>query len=124
MAAAIVVGFVLVGISITLIVSWGLTKTLLKGVPSTFTLELPPYRKPQLGRILVRSFMDRTLFVLGRAVMVAAPAWLDSMGSANIGINGIILLDYVANFLDPFAGLIGLDGLSYWPLSWDYPPMK
>jgi len=110
-AAAIVVGLVLVGISITLLVSWGLTKTVLKGVPSTFTLELPPYRKPQLGRILVRSFIDRTLFVLGRAVMVAAPAGLIVWVFANIGINGINLIDYVANFLNPFAVLIGLDGV-------------
>lgn len=110
-AAAIVVGLVLVGISITLLVSWGLTKTVLKGVPSTFTLELPPYRKPQLGRILVRSFIDRTLFVLGRAVMVAAPAGLIVWVFANMGINGINLIDYVANFLNPFAVLIGLDGV-------------
>lgn len=110
-AAAIVVGLVLVGISVTLLVSWGLSKTVLRGVPSTFTLELPPYRKPQIGKILVRSFIDRTLFVLGRAVLVAAPAGLVVWIFANVGINGISLIDYVANFLDPFAILLGLDGV-------------
>lgn len=110
-AAAIVVGLVLVGISITLLVSWGLSKTVLKGVPSTFTLELPPYRKPQLGRILVRSFMDRTLFVLGRAVMVAAPAGAVVWVFANVGINDISLINHISDFLNPFAILIGLDGV-------------
>src|SRR5690554_2050844 len=110
-AAAIVVGLVLAGIIITLVVSWGLSRTVLKGVPSTFTLELPPYRKPQLGRILIRSFMDRTLFVLGRAVMVAAPAGLVVWIFANTGINGINLIDYAAGLLNPFAVLIGLDGV-------------
>ncbi|MFW6022289.1 MAG: nucleoside recognition domain-containing protein [Halanaerobiaceae bacterium] len=110
-AAAIVVALVLVGISITLLVSWGLSRTILKGVPSTFTLELPPYRKPQVGKILIRSFIDRTLFVLGRAVIVAAPAGLVVWIFANVGINGVSLIDYVANFLDPFAILIGLDGI-------------
>ncbi len=109
-AAAVVVGLVLAGIIITLLVSWGLSKTVLKGVPSSFTLELPPYRKPQLGKILIRSFIDRTLFVLSRAVMVAAPAGLVVWVFANTGINGISLIDYVANFLNPFAVLIGLDG--------------
>lgn len=109
-AAAIVVGLILIGISITLFVSWGLSKTVLKGVPSSFTLELPPYRKPQIGKILVRSFFDRTLFVLGRAVMVAAPAGAVVWIFANTYINDISLINYVANFLDPFALLIGLDG--------------
>lgn len=109
-AAAVVVGLVLVGIVITLLVSWLLSKTVLKGVPSTFTLELPPYRKPQIGKILIRSFIDRTLFVLGRAVIVAAPAGAVVWIFANIGINGVSLIDYVANFLNPFAVLIGLDG--------------
>ncbi|MFP4015453.1 MAG: nucleoside recognition domain-containing protein [Halanaerobiales bacterium] len=110
-ATGVVVGLVLIGIAITLLVSWGLSKTVLKGVPSSFTLELPPYRKPQIGRILIRSFIDRTLFVLGRAVIVAAPAGLFVWIFANVGINGVSLIDYVANFLNPFAVLIGLDGI-------------
>ena len=79
-------------------------------MPSSFVLELPPYRKPQFGKILVRSIFDRTLFVLGRAISVAAPAGLVIWLFANIGFNGQSLLDLVANFLNPFANLIGLDG--------------
>lgn len=109
-ASIVVVGLVLAGISITLLISWVLSRTVLKGVPSSFTLELPPYRKPQIGRILIRSFLDRTLFVLSRAVMVAAPAGAVVWIFANIGIDGVSLIDYVANFLNPFAILIGLDG--------------
>jgi ferrous iron transport protein B len=109
-ATAVVVGLVLLGIGITLLVSWGLSRTILKGIPSSFTLELPPYRKPQIGRILVRSFLDRTLFVLGRAITVAAPAGAIVWLFANTGINGVSLIDYLANLLDPFAVLIGLDG--------------
>ncbi|PRX35522.1 ferrous iron transport protein B [Orenia metallireducens] len=111
LAAGIVVLLVLIGIAITLLVSWILSKTILKGIPSSFTLELPPYRKPQIGRVLVRSFIDRTLFVLWRAIVVAAPAggivWL----LANNTIGGVSIIDYVANLIDPFATLIGLDGV-------------
>ena len=71
--AAIVAGVVVFGILVTLLVSWALSKTLLKGIPSTFTLELPPYRLPKIGSLLIRSVLDRTLFVLTRAVAVAAP---------------------------------------------------
>ena len=94
----------------TFIISKILSKTILKGLPSTFTLELPPYRKPQLGKILVRSIFDRTLFVLGRAISTAAPAGIVIWILANIGINGCSLLQYIANFLNPFAQLMGLDG--------------
>ncbi len=110
-ATGVVVGIVLVGIAITLLVSWLLSRTLLKGVPSSFTLELPPYRKPQIGKVLVRSFIDRTLFVLGRAVMVAAPAGVVVWIFANIGLYGESLITLVSNFLDPVAMLIGLDGI-------------
>ena len=79
-------------------------------MPSSFVLELPPYRKPQFGKILVRSIFDRTLFVLGRAISVAAPAGLVIWLFANIGIHGESLLDLIANFLNPFASLMGLDG--------------
>ena len=102
--------FILFGIMMTLFVSKLLSKTILKGVPSSFTLELPPYRSPQLGKILVRSVMDRTLFVLGRAVSVAIPAGLIIWGMANIDIAGVSVLNHCAGFLDPFARLIGMDG--------------
>lgn len=103
-------GIVLLGIFMTLLVSKILSKTILKGLPSSFTLELPPYRKPQIGRIIVRSILDRTLFVLGRAIAVAAPAGLVIWLMANITVGDISLLTYTANFLDPFAKLIGMDG--------------
>lgn len=101
---------ILLGIFLTLGVSKLLSKTILKGVPSSFILELPPYRKPQIGKVLVRSVLDRTLFVLGRAVSVAAPAGIMIWLFANISISGVSVLTYVANFLDPFAKLMGLDG--------------
>lgn len=107
MAVIIVIIF---GIFLTLIISKILSNTILKGIPSSMVLELPPYRKPQFGKILVRSILDRTLFVLGRAVVVAAPAGLVIWLLANIGINGQSLLLIIANFLDPFAKLMGLDG--------------
>ncbi len=88
-----------------------LSKTLLKGVPSSFTLELPPYRRPQIAKTLVRSVFDRTLFVLGRAAAVAAPAGLIIWLAANIEVAGASVLAYCAEFLDPFARLMGLDGV-------------
>ena len=87
-----------------------LSKTVLKGVPSSFMLELPPYRKPQIGKVLVRSIFDRTLFVLGRAISIAAPAGIVIWLLANIHIQDASILTYVANFFDPFAKLMGLDG--------------
>ncbi len=101
---------ILLGIFLTLLISKILSKTLLKGAPSSFILELPPYRKPQIGKIIVRSLFDRTLFVLARAVSVAAPIGIVIWLFANINIGGLSLLSYVANFLDPFAKLLGLDG--------------
>ncbi|AQS60596.1 iron transporter FeoB [Desulforamulus ferrireducens] len=109
-ATFIVVGVVLLGIVMTLLVSWLLSKTLLKGVPSSFTLELPPYRKPQVGKIIVRSIFDRTLFVLGRAVCMAAPAGAITWLLANIYVDNLSILAHCANFLNPFGQLIGLDG--------------
>jgi ferrous iron transport protein B len=109
-AAASVLGIIVLGVMITLFISKLLSGTILKGLPSSFALELPPYRKPQLGKILIRSLLDRTLFVLGRAVMVAAPAGLVIWIMANITVDSVSLLDHSAGFLDPFARLIGLDG--------------
>ncbi len=107
---AVITCVIILGVITTLFISRLLSKTILKGLPSSFTLELPPFRKPQIGRVLVRSMLDRTLFVLGRAVTVAAPAGLFIWLMANIDIKGITLLDYGADFLQPFAALLGLDG--------------
>jgi ferrous iron transport protein B len=101
---------IIFGIFLTLVISKILSKTILKGMPSSMILELPPYRKPQFGKILVRSIFDRTLFVLGRAISVAAPAGLVIWLMANVGIDGQSLLSIIANFLNPFAKLMGLDG--------------
>ena len=99
-----------IGIAFTFLVSYILSKTILKGKPDCTILELPPYRKPQIGKILVHSLIDRTLFVLGRALSVAIPAGIIIWILANIQISDISLLTYIANFFDPFAKLMGLDG--------------
>lgn len=104
-------GVILLGIALTFLVSRILSGTVLKGIPSSFTLELPPYRKPQIGKVIVRSFMDRTLFVLGRAVAVAAPAGLIIWLLANLTWGDQSLLAHCSAFLDPFARLLGLDGV-------------
>lgn len=104
-------GIVLLGIIATLLVSRLLSKTILKGIPSSFALELPPYRAPQVGKVIVRSIFDRTLFVLGRAVTVAAPAGIIIWLMANLIIGDTSLLMHCANFLDPFASLFGMDGV-------------
>jgi ferrous iron transport protein B len=101
---------IVLGVVMTLLISKLLSKTILKGLPSAFTLELPPYRKPQIGRVVVRSIFDRTLFVLRRAVIVAAPAGLIIWLMANIHVGGLSILSSCAGFLDPFGRLLGLDG--------------
>lgn len=105
-----VIFVILLGIFLTLLISKILSKTILKGMPSSFVLELPPYRKPQFSKVFIRSIFDRTLFVLGRAVSVAAPAGLVIWLFANIGFQDMSLLDIIANFLTPLANLMGLDG--------------
>lgn len=110
LATFAVLSVVLLGIIMTLFISRILSKTILKGVPSSFILELPPYRKPQIGKILVRSLLDRTLFVLGRAITVAAPTGIIIWILANIQLYDLSLLTHIANFFDPFAKLMGLDG--------------
>ena len=102
---------IVLGVGATFAVTKLLSQTFLKGVPSSFTLELPPYRKPQIGRVIVRSIFDRTLFVLGRAVSVAAPAGLLIWIMANVTIGEASILNHCACFLDPFARLMGLDGV-------------
>ncbi len=111
LSAAILSGVIILGIFMTLVISKLLSITILKGVPSSFTLELPPYRRPQIGKVLLRSVLDRTLFVLGRAVAVAAPAGLVIWCMANITIGDATLLAHCSGFLDPFARLMGLDGV-------------
>ncbi len=131
-AAACLTLIILLGVFATLGASWFLSHTLLKGVPSSFTLELPPYRRPQIGRVILRSIFDRTLFVLGRAAAVAAPAGLLIWGLANIayvgpengffalartGINSELasnaptLLALLTGLFDPLGRLMGLDGV-------------
>lgn len=110
-SALILTGVIVFGVIMTLLISKLLSKTILKGMPSSFALELPPYRKPQIGKVIVRSILDRTLFVLGRAVMVAAPAGLVIWLMSNIMIDQMSVLKYCTDFLDPFARLIGLDGV-------------
>jgi ferrous iron transport protein B len=110
-AAGAVVGVVAVGVLVTLVVSWILSRTVLKGEASSFTLELPPYRRPNIGQIFYTSLIDRTLFVLWRAVLMAAPAggviWLLS----NVSVGGGSLAGWVSGYLDPLGLAIGLDGV-------------
>lgn len=101
---------VVIGIFITLLVSYLLSKTILKGESSTFTLELPPYRVPNIGRIIYTSIIDRTLFVLSRAVVVAIPAGVLTWILANTYIGDATILNHIALFLDPIGKFIGLDG--------------
>lgn len=88
-----------------------LSVTLLKGLPSSFALELPPYRKPDIGKVIVRSVMDRTIFVLARAASVAAPAGLLIWVLANTEIAGASLIEYMTGFFEPIGQLMGLDGV-------------
>ena len=102
---------ILLSIIITFIISKILSKTLLKGETSSFTLELPPYRKPQITKVIIRSIFDRTLFVLKRAILISAPAGLVIWLMANINIANQSILEICTNALDPFANQIGLDGV-------------
>ena len=111
MRAFILLLFILLGVVVTFIVSKILSLTILKGVPSSFTLELPPYRRPQIGKVLVRSLIDRTWFVLKRAIMVSAPAGLVIWILSNVSFNGMTLLKHMTLFLEPFGKFIGLDGV-------------
>ncbi len=110
-SALLLVGLIILSVFLTLIISKLLSKTVLKGMPSSFVLEMPPYRRPQIGQVIIRSVFDRTLFVLGRAVAVALPAGVIIWLMANLTWGGESLLALCAGFLDPFARLIGLDGV-------------
>lgn len=109
--AAALLGVLLLGVAATLGCTRLLTATVLKGTPSAFALELPPFRRPRVGQVVVRSLLDRTVFVLARAVAVAAPAggviWL----LANITVGDTTILAHITGFLDPLGQLMGLDGV-------------
>ncbi len=110
MQALLLTLVIVVGVGATLLSSGILSKTVLKGMPSAFTLELPPYRRPQVGKVIVRSVLDRAVFVLGRAVTVALPAGLFIWILANCSVDGCSLLTHCGNFLEPFGKLLGVDG--------------
>jgi len=110
-AAGVVVSVALLGIGLTLLVSRGLSRTVLKGEPSAFSLELPPYRPPRVWQTIYTSFIDRTLFVLWRAVLFAAPAGALIWLIANVQVDGVSVAEMAAGFLDPMGVLIGLNGI-------------
>ena len=110
-SALILCLIIMLGIAATFGVSWFLTKTVLKGVPSSFILEMPPYRRPKIGDVIVRSVFDRTIFVLGRAISVAAPAGIVIWLMANLKIGDVTVLAAFSDFLDPLGRLMGLDGV-------------
>ena len=109
-SALIMTGAISLSVLMTLVVSRILSKTVLKGVPAGFTLELPPYRIPRIGKVILRSVLDRTLVVLGRAVVVALPAGIIIWACSNINIGQETVLKTVATAIDPFARLFGMDG--------------
>ena len=109
-AAAALMGTIVLAVAMTLWSSRLLAGTVLRGESSSFSLELPPYRAPQVGQVLVRSILDRTLFVLGRAVVVAAPAGVLIWTAANVTVGGGSILSHLAGALEPLGGLMGLDG--------------
>lgn len=110
-SAAAVTFAVILGVGFTFAVSKILSKTLLKGEVSSFVLELPPYRKPQIGSVIIRSMFDRTIFVLARAASVAAPAGLIIWILANVDVSGGTLLVKISEFLDPMGRVLGMDGV-------------
>ena len=110
-SALLLTAVILLGVGMTLFASRLLSKTLLRGVPSSFALELPPYRRPQIGKVIVRSVFDRTLFVLGRAVSVAAPAGLIIWVLANVRAGDATLLAHMTHTLDPIGRVLGIDGV-------------
>ena len=104
----LIIGF---GVLMTFLTTKLLSSTLLRGMPSSFTFELPPYRRPEVGRVIIRSVFDRTLFVLGRSAAVAAPAGALIWALANMELGGGSLLLSIADILDPLGTLMGLDGV-------------
>ena len=109
-SAAAMVGVLLLSVGMTLLCSKFLSATVLRGTPSSFTLEMPPYRVPQFGRVIVRSVFDRTIFVLGRAVSAAAPAGALIWLAANVTFGNVSIFTHLTRFLDPVGRLAGMDG--------------
>ncbi len=105
------VGVIALGIGMSFLASKFLSKTLLSGETSSFVLELPPYRRPQIGRVIVRSIFDRTLFVLGRAVVSAIPAGLLLWFLANVYIGDISIFSHITKIMEPIGNIMGLDGI-------------
>lgn len=110
LAALLLTGVILLSVGMTFWMSRLLSCTVLKGMPSSFALELPPYRRPRVGQVVVRSVLDRTVFVLGRAAAVAAPAGLVIWLFANVFVGGQSVLAWCTGFLDPLGRAMGLDG--------------
>ena len=110
-SALSVVGIALLGVLLTFLVSWALSRTVLKGEVSTFNLELPPYRPPRILQTLYTSMIDRTLIVLWRAVVFAMPAGLVIWLSANVMIGGVSVAEHLIEFLNPFGLLLGMNGV-------------
>jgi ferrous iron transport protein B len=110
-SALTVVGIAVLGVLFTFLVSWMLSRTWLRGEVSTFNLELPPYRPPRIWQTIYTSIIDRTIFVLWRAVVFALPAGAVIWLSANITIGGISIAEHLIHFLDPFAILLGMNGV-------------
>ncbi|MGD2089033.1 MAG: ferrous iron transport protein B [Candidatus Aminicenantes bacterium] len=110
-SAGAVLGVALLGVGLTLAVSWGLSRTVLKGEVSGFSLELPPYRPPRILKTLYTSFIDRTVFVLWRAVVFAVPAGAAIWLISNIHISGKSIAEILINFFDPIGIFIGLNGV-------------
>lgn len=111
LSAAFLCAFIVLSVFVTFLVSRILSLTILKGVPSSFTLELPPYRRPQVGKVIIRSIFDRTMFVLGRAIVSAAPAGILIWLLANLKISDMTILSYMVEFLNPVARILGMDGV-------------
>ena len=109
-AAAAVGGLVVLGVFTTLGVSWVLAHTILRGLPSSFALELPPYRRPRVFQVIVRSIFDRTLFVLGRAASIAAPAGASIWLCAHVQLGNRNILALLTGWLEPLGRMLGLDG--------------
>lgn len=109
--ALLLTGVIAASVGLTLLVSRILSATVLRGEAVSFALELPPYRMPQIGRVIVRSVRDRTLFVLARAAAVAAPAGVLIWILANVQIENTAILSHITAFLDPAARVFGIDGV-------------
>ena len=121
MCALILTGFIFLGIVLTFFVSFILSKTILKGEPSSFTLELPPYRMPKILDTIIYSVKNRAVFVLGRAVKVAIPAGVLIWVIANVQIHGVSILNYLVSFLNPIGVILGLDGVIILALLLGFP---